>query len=312
MQIFNDLTEIRRTENSIITLGTFDGVHTGHRQIIQTVVEKAGNSSAKSFLITFDPHPRKIISSDYRLQLLNTLSEKIEVLASLGIENLLIVNFTKEFSQTSADEFIIKYLVNGIGVKEVVIGHDHHFGKSREGSLDNLIGIGKKSNFKVTVIPGYTVNGEVVSSTKIRKALLNGEVMTANKMLGRNYSFSGIVVVGDRRGRELGFPTANLKIDDEDKLLPQIGIYAVKCFIDEQKFYGLLSIGRRPTFHETGEVIPEVYLFDFDEDIYGKTVKVNLVERIRDEQKFSSAEELIQQMNRDKEVGLEILSKLIN
>ena len=312
MQIFNDLIEISRNENSIVTLGTFDGIHLGHRQIIEAVVEKAKYSSGRSFLITFDPHPRKIVSSDYRLQLLNTLAEKIEILTSLGIENLLIVNFTKEFSQQSPDEFIVKYLVNGIGLREAVIGYDHHFGKGRGGDIESLKEIGSKNKFVVTAVPGYKIGEEVVSSTKIRNALLGGDILTANRMLGRHYSFTGKVVHGDHRGRELGFPTANLKIADEDKLLPQIGIYAVECLIDEQKFYGLLSIGNRPTFHEAGEVIPEVYIFDFDKKIYGKSVKVHLVERIRNEQKFSSAEELIQQMNKDKEVGLEILSKLIN
>ena len=312
MQIFNDLTEIRRNDNNIVTLGTFDGIHLGHRQIIETVVEKAKYSSGNSFLITFDPHPRKIVSSDNRLQLLNTLAEKIEILASLGIENLFIVNFTKEFSQQSPDEFILKYLINGIGLREAVIGYDHHFGKGRGGDIESFNEIGIKKNFTVTAIPGYKIGEEVVSSTKIRNALLGGDILTANRMLGRHYSFTGKVVQGDKRGRELGFPTANLKIEDADKLLPQIGIYAVECVIDEQKYYGLLSIGNRPTFHDAGEVIPEVYIFDFDKNIYGKSVKVNLVERIRNEQKFSSAEELIQQMNKDKEVGLEILSKLIN
>jgi len=312
MQIFNDLTEIRRNDNNIVTLGTFDGIHLGHRQIIETVVEKAKYSSGNSFLITFDPHPRKIVSSDNRLQLLNTLTEKIEILASLGIENLFIVNFTKEFSQQSPDEFILKYLINGIGLREAVIGYDHHFGKGRGGDIERLKEFSSKNKFTITAIPGYKIGEEVVSSTKIRNALLGGDILTANRMLGRHYSFTGKVVQGDKRGRELGFPTANLKIADEDKLLPQIGIYAVECVIDEQKYYGLLSIGNRPTFHDAGEVIPEVYIFDFDKNIYGKSVKVNLVERIRNEQKFSSAEELIQQMNKDKEVGLEILSKLIN
>jgi len=312
MQIFNDLTEIRRNDNNIVTLGTFDGIHLGHRQIIETVVEKAKYSSGKSFLITFDPHPRKIVSSDNRLQLLNTLTEKIEILASLGIENLFIVNFTKEFSQQSPDEFILKYLINGIGLREAVIGYDHHFGKGRGGDIERLKEFSSKNKFTITAIPGYKIGEEVVSSTKIRNALLGGDILTANRMLGRHYSFTGKVVQGDKRGRELGFPTANLKIEDADKLLPQIGIYAVECVIDEQKYYGLLSIGNRPTFHDAGEVIPEVYIFDFDKNIYGKSVKVNLVERIRNEQKFSSAEELIQQMNKDKEVGLEILSKLIN
>jgi riboflavin kinase / FMN adenylyltransferase len=312
MQIFNDLAEIRRNDNSIVTLGTFDGIHLGHRQIIETVVKKAKETSGRSFLITFDPHPRKIVSSDNRLQLLNTMQEKLEILSSIGIENLFIINFTKEFSQQAPDEFILKYMVKGTGIKEAVIGYDHHFGKGRGGDIESLKEIGNNYNFDVTVVPGYEIDGEIVSSSKIRKALLQGDILTANKMLGRYFSFTGKVVHGDKRGRELGFPTANLEIGNQDKLLPQIGIYAVECVINNNKYYGLLNIGSRPTFHVSGDVIPEVHIFDFDRKIYDEYVKVNMVQRIRDEQKFSSAEELIRQMYRDKEVGLEILSKLTN
>jgi len=312
MQIFRNLKDIQYKKDTIVTLGTFDGVHLGHKEIIETVVRKSSKSASRSFLITFDPHPRKVLSQDNGIKLLTTLDEKLEIIKSFKMENLFLVNFTREFSQQSPEEFIRKYIVDGIGMKEIVIGYDHHFGKGRGGNVETLLELGKEIGFTVTTVPELKIGNETVSSTKIRNAILNGDCIKAAKMLGRYYSFSGLVVHGDDRGKELGFPTANLSVIDEDKLLPAIGIYAVKCIIDKQKYYGLLSIGTRPTFYQSGEIIPEIYLFDFNQNIYGKTVTVNLVEKIRDEKKFSSAEELIDQMNRDKKSGQEILAKLIN
>jgi len=222
----------------------------------------------------------------------------------------LIINFTKEFSQLSPDEFIDKIITRTIGAKEIVIGHDHHFGKGRGGDIDFLIDKGKRTGFNVTVVPEYKIDDTGVNSSLIRKALEAGEIGNVNKYLGRCFSFSGKVVKGDGRGRELGFPTANLKSESEEKLLPGIGIYAVELFVDDQKHIGLLSIGRRPTFYEEGELVSEVYIFDFNEDIYGKEMTVKVVERIRGEQKFSSADELIERMNIDKKIGYEILNKL--
>ncbi len=312
MRIFRELSEVVRDDNNIVTLGTFDGIHLGHKKIIKEVVNKAADYGAESFLITFHPHPRKIISRGHNIKLLNTSTEKLEMFKSLGIKNLLIINFTKEFSKLSPDAFIDNYIVNGVGAKEVIIGYDHHFGKGRGGDIGFLKNKGIKSDFKVTIIPGFEIENVVVSSSKIRNALLTGNITTANKYLGRLYSFSGTVVQGDKRGRELGFPTANLRIENEDKLLPAIGIYAVEFIVKGNIYQGLLSIGKRPTFYDSGEIVPEVYVFDFNEDIYNENVIVNLVERIRGEEKFSSAEELIEQMKKDKEIGLEILNKLIN
>ena len=312
MRIFRELSEVIRDDNNIVTLGTFDGIHLGHKKIIKEVVNKAADYGDESFLITFHPHPRKIISGDHNIKLLNTSAEKLEMFESLGIQNLLIINFTKEFSKLSPDAFIDNYVVNGIGAKEVVIGYDHHFGKGRSGDIGFLKNKGAKSGFKVTIIPGFQIENVIVSSSKIRNALLAGNIVTVNKYLGRFYSFSGTVVQGDKRGRELGFPTANLRIENEDKLLPAIGIYAVEFIARGNIYQGLLSIGKRPTFYDSGEIVPEVYVFDFNEDIYGENVTVNLVERIRGEEKFSSAEELIEQMKKDKEIGLEILNKLVN
>ena len=312
MRIYRDLSEVTLNNNTIITLGTFDGIHVGHRFIIEEVVKKASDLGGRSFLITYHPHPRKVISGQNQLNLLSTPSEKIEIFETLGIENLLIVNFTKKFSQLNPEKFIDKFVVKGIGTKEIVIGYDHHFGKGRGGNQDFLKNMGSKSGFDVSIIPEYKMGNVTVSSSKIRKALFEGDILKANEYLGMQYTFSGTVIEGDKRGRELGFPTANLNLDDEDKLLPAIGIYAVEVTLKSDKKYGLLSIGKRPTFYESGEVVPEVYLFDFDDNIYGEELTVSMVDRIRGEEKFSSADELIEQMNKDKEIGLEILSKLSN
>ena len=312
MRIYQDLSEVSPSKNTVLTLGTFDGVHLGHRKIIDEVVKKAALSEGRSFLITFYPHPRKIISRANNIELLSTPSEKAKMAESLGIENMLIVKFTKEFSQLSPDKFIEKYIVDGIGAKKVVIGYDHHFGKGRGGDINSLKKKGKDSGFKVTVIPAFDIDGITVSSTKIRSAISEGDINLANKYLGRFYSFSGKVVLGDKRGRELGFPTANLEVENTDKLLPAIGIYAVEIIVKEKKHFGLLSVGKRPTFHTSGEIVPEVYIYDFDENIYDEFVTINIVERIRGEEKFSTADELIKQMNNDKKIGIEILNKLNN
>jgi len=312
MRIIKDLAEIKRDQNSVITLGTFDGLHIGHQQIVDTVVQKASQSAGRSFLITFDPHPRKVIPGRNDVKILSTLDEKVVVLEQLGMENLFVINFTTEFSKQSPEDFVQKYLVQGIGLREVVIGYDHHFGKSRDGNFELLQKLGSKFDFSVTLIPEYSVDGVTVSSTKIRNALLAGDVSKAGKMLGRNYSFKGTIVHGDGRGRQLGFPTANLEVDNEDKLIPAKGIYAAECVVENEKHFGLLSLGSRPTFHEDGKIIPEFYIFDFNKDIYEEVMQVNMIEKIRDEEKFNSVDELISRMKKDEEFGRKILSKQIN
>jgi riboflavin kinase/FMN adenylyltransferase len=312
MKIIKDLQEIKRDQNSVITLGTFDGLHLGHQQIVDTVVQKSRQSAGRSFLITFDPHPRKIIPGRNDVKILSTLDEKIVILEELGLENLYVINFTQEFSRQSPEAFVEKYLVKGIGLREVVIGYDHHFGKERDGNFELLQKLGNKFDFSVTLIQEYSVDGETMSSTKIRNALLTGDVLKAEKMLGRHYSFKGTIVHGDGRGRQLGFPTANLVVDNEDKLIPAKGIYAAECIVENKKYFGLLSLGSRPTFHKDGEVIPEFYIFDFDKDIYDEVMQVNMVEKIRDEEKFNAVDELIIRMKKDEETGRKILNKQIN
>ncbi|MBT8378348.1 MAG: bifunctional riboflavin kinase/FAD synthetase [Ignavibacteria bacterium] len=310
MVIIKSLDEIKHNKNTVVTLGTFDGFHLGHQQILKSVVEKTKQYSGRNILITFDPHPRKIVSTKNHIKILSTLDEKKEVLSKLGIENLFVINFTKEFSQQSPKQFVTKYLLEGIGVREVVIGYDHHFGKGRGGNFDLLNSLGEKYKFKITPIPEYKVGDETVSSTKIRNALIDGDIAKANKMLGRYYSFKGKVIKGDGRGKQLGYPTANLMIENEDKLLPAIGIYAAQCEIDGEKHKALLSIGSRPTFSNDGKVVPEIYILDFDKDIYNQKLQIIVIQRIRGEEKFNSAEELIKQMDKDKEAGLKIFKEV--
>jgi riboflavin kinase/FMN adenylyltransferase len=312
MKIFNSLKDLTISKNTVLTIGTFDGIHPGHIDIISRLVERSKEKGWRNLIVTFHPHPRAVLSNGYKIKLLTTQEEKNHLLKKHGVENLLVINFTKEFASNSAEDFINKYLVDGIGVSEIVIGYDHHFGKDRDGNVELLRKIGSNAGFSVTEVKPKLVDGEVVSSTRIRNAIESGNLQKANKLLGRHYSFSGTVVAGDKRGRELGFPTANIKLLSEEKLLPAIGIYAAVVIIESKKYFGLLSIGKRPTFYDEGEVISEVYIYNFDREIYNCIITIELIERLRGEEKFSSADELIKQMNKDKENGLKILNKLNN
>lgn len=312
MQIFYSIKDLTNNKNTVLTLGTFDGIHPGHLKIIDRLVSSSKERGYRNVVITFYPHPRTILGNDNSVKMLTTQAEKIKLLEKLGVENLLIIKFTKEFASLSAEDFIYDYLINGIGLTEIVLGHDHHFGKGRRGNAELLKKIGDKESFVVTKAEAFMVDDEAVSSTKIRNALLEGNITRANKLLGRNYEFSGVVVGGDRRGRELGFPTANIRLLSQEKLLPASGVYAVKVKVKNENHIGLLSIGKRPTFYSEGELVSEVYIYDFNREIYGAEVTTELVERLRGEQKFSSAEELIKQMNKDKENGYKVFNKLNN
>jgi riboflavin kinase/FMN adenylyltransferase len=308
MRIFNDLSTLPKAENTILTLGIFDGVHLGHRKIIEKLKKKAAVSICRNLVITFSPHPRNVISGKRDLKLLTTIEEKIKLLEEIGVENLLIINFTKEFSQLSSEKFFNDYIIERIGIKEIVVGYDHHFGKGRSGDINTLRKMGMQFGFDVTSVEPFKIDNEAVNSTKIRKALAEGNIKVANSFLGREYSFSGTVVEGDKRGRELGFPTANILLDEE-KLLPMMGIYAVEFLFDDEKHKGLLSIGIRPTFYDSGKIVVEVYLYDFNRDIYNKKITVRIIDWVRGEEKFSSAEALVEQMQKDKIKGLEIFKK---
>jgi len=309
MQIYYDLSKVIYDKNTVITLGTFDGIHVGHKKIIEQVLAKSSFYGGRSLLITFDPHPRSIVSKDFKIDILTTLPEKLELLEAIGIENVLVIKFTKEFSQLGAAEFFKKYIIEGTGIREIVVGHDHHFGKGRDGDESKLRELGKLNDFAVSSVGAVTIDSVTVSSTRIRKAISAGDVSLAKTYLGRNYSFSGNVVKGDMRGRELGFPTANIEPDNSGKLIPAIGIYAVEFFIENEKYNGVMSIGKRPTFYNNGNLTTEVFILDFNKDIYGKNVRINVIERIRGEEKFSSVDELVTQMNKDVEKGIRILNR---
>lgn len=310
MNIFHDISDINKDENTFITLGTFDGIHLGHQKIIDRLISKTRSANGRSILITFHPHPRNVISQNTDFKILSTPEEKAAVLEKLGIMNLLVISFTKEFSQQTAEEFFKNYIIDKIGIKDIIIGYDHHFGKGRGGDESTLREMGGQYGFGVETVSAFRLDGEIVSSTKIRKALTEGDIKKANAYLDRNYEFSGLVIEGDKRGRELGFPTANIKIDNENKLLPALGIYLVEFFVRNKKHYGLLSIGKRPTFYNSGKIVPEVYIYNFDEEIYGEKVRVTVLERLRGEEKFSSADELVEQMQIDKKNGIEIIRTL--
>lgn len=312
MQVLNSIKDLTKNKNTILTLGTFDGIHPGHLKIIDKLVACSKEKGCRNVVITFYPHPRTVLGSGNDVKMLTTQEERKNLLKKYGVENFLTITFTKKFASLTAEEFIYDYLINGIGLSEIVLGHDHHFGKGRSGNVELLKKIGAEENFSVTTVDAFYINNEVVSSTKIRNALNDGDLKRANILLGRNYSFSGTVVGGDKRGRELGYPTANIKLLSQEKLLPAIGIYAVRVLLKNEKHIGLLSIGKRPTFYDAGNLVAEVYIYNFNHEIYGEIVTIELVERLRGEEKFNSAEDLINQMDKDKENGLKIFNELNN
>ncbi len=307
MKIYHGIEDFSRLDYAVVTSGTFDGVHLGHQKILSRLGEIATNQNGETVVITFWPHPRLVLKPDTSLKLLNTFEEKAELLKAQGIQHLIRIPFTKEFSQFTSEEFIIKILVETIGTKKLVIGYDHHFGKNREGSFEQLKLNGPKYGFEVEEISRQDVDHIGVSSTKIRKALEEGDINTANQLLGNAYSLTGRVVSGDKLGRLLGFPTANIEVDTAFKLIPADGIYAVTVRYEHQTFKGMLYIGNRPTINGIKRNI-EVNIFDFDKDIYGDSLTINFHSLIRQDKKFSDLEGLRGQLAADKIDALRILN----
>lgn len=312
MKIIQSINEIEIIGKSVVTVGTFDGIHLGHRKLFEKVREAAKKYYYQSFIITFSPHPRQVLSLDNYPLLLSQMEDKIEVLKNCDIDYLFIINFTKEFSQQSYENFVENFLVKKLNLGVFVIGHDHKFGKDREGDENKLRELAGKYDFKVEVVEPVIVDNEIISSTKIRKSLSLGEIKKANKFLGREYSFKGKVVHGATRGRILGFPTANVEQAESQKIIPAGGVYVVRCNIANKEYFGIMNIGYRPTFETKGKLVSEVHIFEFNEDIYDKEIKISFIERLRDEKKFASKEELIYQIERDKKKAIQIISKLIN
>jgi|TARA_R110000782_G_scaffold267159_1_gene362277 riboflavin kinase / FMN adenylyltransferase len=308
VKVYTNIQEFKPIKNVVVTIGTFDGVHLGHKVIINQLKKAAQELSGESVLLTFFPHPRMVVfPDDNELKLLNTIEERKELLEKAGIDHLIIHPFSKAFSRLTALEFVRDILVNRLNVKKLVIGYDHHFGRNREGSFEDLVEFGEVYGFSVEEIPAKDIQQINVSSTKIRTSLLAGEIHAATQFLGYPYFISGTVVKGDKIGREIGFPTANIKPDETYKLIPKNGVYAVKVIVNEKEYEGMLNIGIRPTFKGINQTI-EVNIFDFDKEIYGQKIRVKFYERIRDEQPFEDLNELKNQLNIDKTKTIQIFS----
>ncbi|MEX0780463.1 MAG: bifunctional riboflavin kinase/FAD synthetase [Balneolales bacterium] len=294
------LHDVKHDPASVVTVGTFDGVHEGHKSLISTVVEKARKRNARSVVVSFDPHPREIIDPGFNIKLLTTLEERREILHDLGVDLLVVIPFNREFSLLNSEEFIKEIIHGKIGLMEFVIGYDHQFGRNREGTLSTVTKIGEELGFDVHIVKAHEIKHVTVSSSTARKALEEkGDVQLARHFLGRPYSIRGTVIHGEKRGKLLGYPTANIKVDNSRKIIPHNGVYAVDLLIDKKKFRGMMNIGVRPTFKEEERTL-EVNVFDFDQDIYGKSIDIQFLTRIRDEKKFSGMEELMAQLENDK------------
>ncbi len=309
MLVFRSLSAYEPAKFTVATIGTFDGLHNGHRKILEQVVAAAEKDKGESLLISFDPHPRLVLfPDDNPMRLLQTVEEKIFHLERTGLHRLLLIPFTREFSRLSSARFIEEVLVNVVRAKQIVIGYDHHFGKGREGGLTDLRDGGEKFGFEVVEIPAVAIDDAKISSTKIRNALLAGDLSTASEFLGYNYSLSGTVIEGKKLGRTLGFPTANIRSGDPLKLIPANGVYFVEVETGERKFMGMMNIGFRPTTGGSTRTI-EVHLFGFEGDLYGKQVTVGFVRRLREEIQFPSVEELVKQLQKDRDACAKLMNE---
>jgi len=297
-------------------LGTFDGVHIGHKKILNKLTQSRPDASGsgtenekyESVVLTFFPHPRMVLQEHSDIKLLNTIDEKIDLLKKIGIENLVIHPFDETFSRLTAEEFVSTILVDRFHIHKIIIGHDHRFGRNRTANIDDLIDFGKQYDFKVEQISVQEINDISVSSTKIRNALMEGDMALSNEYLGYEYFLTGNIIQGKQLGRTIGFPTANLKIDENYKLIPKNGVYIVKSLIDGQTIFGMMNIGFNPTINGKKQSI-EIHYFDFNSDLYNQKIKVSILQRIRSEQKFESVDLLKEQLKKDKKTALSFLQK---
>ena len=299
MKIHLGTEPIKEIKNAVVTSGTFDGVHVGHQKILKRLREVANQTGGETVMITYWPHPRMVLNPlDNTLKLLSTFPEKANLLETYGVDHLVKIPFTKEFSQMSAEEYIRVVLHDRIKTSHIITGYDHRFGKNREGGLDDLVQFADKYEYQVEEIPRQDIDEIGVSSTKIRKALESGDVKLAHQYLGRPFTVTGLVVKGQQLGRKIGFPTANIGVKENYKLIPADGIYAVKVCNKYRKRDGMLNIGHRPTIGGEDKSI-EVHIFDFDDDIYNSEISLEFIDRVRDEVKFESMDDLKQQLKKD-------------
>lgn len=305
MKLFENIKDFVKIKKAVVTIGTFDGVHVGHVKILKKLIQKSKEINGESVVVTFSPHPRKVIFKDNNLKLLNTDEEKIFLLKNIGIDNLIIHPFTKEFSRISSVEFVRDILINKIGTKILIIGYNHQFGRNREGSFNDLLEYSNIFDFKVQKISVEEVDNISVSSTKIRDAISNGDFKIAGKYLNYEYNFLGLVRKGDRLGRTINFPTANLELMNDDKLIPKDGVYYVTVEIDKKQHKGMLNIGFSPTVGKGMKKI-EVHIIDLDRDLYDKIIKITFKKWIRSEKKFNDLIELKKQL----EIDLKLIKKI--
>ncbi|WP_111707307.1 bifunctional riboflavin kinase/FAD synthetase [Lutibacter citreus] len=299
MEIYTSLSNYKSTNKTFVTIGTFDGVHIGHKKVIKKLIKSAKKNKATSVLLTFFPHPRMVLQKDLDIKLINTIEERTKLLEKLGLDVLIIHPFNEEFSRYSALDFVRKILVNTLNISQLVIGYDHHFGKNREGNFEQLQDYGFTYNFKVKKISQQEIKDITVSSTKIRKAIENSEIAKANSYLGYNFMLNGTVIHGNNLGEKIGFPTANLNISEDYKLVPKTGAYIVKSKLGNKFYFGMMNIGFRPTVSGKNQTI-EIHFFDFKGNLYDKKIKIEVISFLRDEHKFDSIENLKIQLEKDK------------
>ncbi len=310
MAVFFNIQHLPDFKNAVLTIGTFDGVHKGHKAILREVVRHAKTVSGESVLLTFEPHPRKLLFPDQPLGIITPLDQKLQLINDTGIEHIVVVPFTKEFSELSAQKYIEQFLVNIFHPHSIVIGYDHRFGQDRIGDLHLLEQYAPIYNYELIEIPEQLIDEAAVSSTKIRNAIREGRMEDARQMLDRNYTIRGTVIHGNKIGRTLGYPTANILPENKEQIIPSLGIYAIQAIYDGRQYNGMLSIGYNPTVTDKKELRIEANLFDFDKEIYGDALEIAFIKKLRDEQKFNSLEALKEQLHKDKEETLRVIDLL--
>lgn len=307
MKVVRDLKNFTNSKKTVLTIGTFDGVHIGHQKIIKQLVETAQSKNLTSVVLTFFPHPRMVLQNDIAVRMIDTVDEKIQWLDQLGVDVLVIHPFSKSFSRTTAVTFARDIIANQLNAKEVIIGYDHRFGQNREATIEDLETFGQLYNFKVAVIPAQDIESIAVSSTKIRKAMSNSDLSTVRQYLNRPFRLTGLVVKGDQIGKSIGFPTANVAIEEKYKLWPSNGVYLVQSRIDQQNVWGMMNIGNRPTVAGKKTTI-EVHFFDFNKNLYEQTIALDIHVKIREENKFDSLESLKKQLQKDQQLCLKTIT----
>ena len=308
MKIFNNIQSYSSEKESILTIGTFDGVHIGHNKILTKLVEESKKNNLSSLIMTFFPHPRIVLQKSEEIKMIDTMDEKIHLFEKTGVDNLIIQPFDENFSKIRAKEFVEEILVKRLKIKHIIIGYDHRFGKDREASVEDLKKFGLNYMFTVEEIAAQEIHSIAISSTKIRNAILKGEIKKCNEYLGRNFMLTGKVVHGDGLGKEINFPTANIQIKEPYKIIPKNGVYLAKTIFNSNIYFGMMNIGVRPTIGGKNKSL-EIYFFNFKDNIYDKTISIEIINKIRDEEKFSSIDELKTQLKKDEQFCLKLINK---